>query len=333
MKLDPVYLLAGPESGKRSGFIDEVKAAILAKDGAPAEEHRLYASDTSVSDLLALLRNGSLFSSRRLVEFRGAELVKAKEELRDLADYIAQPAQDAVLLLVTESFYAEKALEEAVGKERKKTFYELFENEKPRWVAGKLRERGIGIDEEGIETLLELIENDTADLEAACARLALVFPEGTELGPADIEAALARNRQEDAFSLFARMVEDEAEWALETLDAVLADRQGGAVQIISALIWSFRRLLRLEALIQGGEGFETACMKLGIRAKSLQALHRQALKRYPRPVCERVIGLASKFDGLARSSGSSMERPLLQLFLYSAMLRQGEFELSTCRES
>lgn len=327
MKLDRVYLLAGPESGKRSAFIDEVKTAIVAQDGSPAEEHRLYASDVGVSELLILLRNGSLFSSRRLVEYRGAELVKTKDELRDLADYIAKPADDAILLLVTEAFYAEKALEEAVGKDRKRTFYELFENEKPRWVAGKLRERGVGIDDEGIETLLELIENDTSDLEAACSRLALVYPEGTELGAAEVEAALARNRQEDAFSLFARIVEDDPEWALETLDAVLADRQGGAVQIISALIWSFRRLLKLEALIQGGEGFETACVKLGIRAKSLQALHRQALKRYPRPACERIISLASKADGLARSAGASLERPILQLLVYGTMLKQGEIEL------
>ena len=207
MRIDTVYLLAGPEAGKRAAFIDELKASIKAADGAPAEEHRLYASDTGIVELLSLLRNGSLFSSRRLVEYRGAELVKTKDDLRSLAEYLAQPAQDAVLLLVTEAFYAEKALEDAVGKERKKTFYELFENEKPRWIERRLKERGLEIDEEAIETLLELIENDTADLEAACSRLALVFPEGTVLRSEDVEACLARNRQEDAFSLFAKMVE------------------------------------------------------------------------------------------------------------------------------
>jgi DNA polymerase-3 subunit delta len=327
MKLDPVYLLAGPEAGKRAAFIDEIKAAILAADGGPAEEHRLYASDVGVNDLLALLRNGSLFSSRRLVEYRGAELVKTKDELKSLAEYLAAPAQDAVLILVTEAFYAEKGLEDAVGKARKKTFYELFDNEKPRWVESRLRERGLAIDSEGVETLLELIENDTADLEAACARLALVFAEGSRLSSDDIEAALARNRQEDAFSLFARMVEDEAGWALETLDAVLADRSGGAVQILSALTWSFRRLLKLHGLLDGGEGFDTACLKLGIRAKSLQALHRQAVKRYPRPDCERIIGLAAEFDGNARSMGSVLERPLLQLFVYGAMVKGGRLNL------
>jgi DNA polymerase-3 subunit delta len=327
VRIDPFYLLAGPEAGKRGLFIDELRAAIKAADGEPAEEHRLYAQDTTTGAILSLLRNGSLFSSRRIVEVRGAELIKAKDDIKALAEYLAQPASEAVLLLVTESFYAEKGLEEAVGKDRKKTFYELFENEKPRWVEKRLRDRGLGIDGEAVETLLELIENDTADLEAACARLALVFPEGSTLGAGDVEAALARNRQEDAFSLFARMVEDETAWALETLDAVLADRQGGAVQILSALTWSFRRLLKLEALVQGGESFETACLKQGIRAKSLQALHRNATRRYSRGDCERIIRLASDFDERARLSGAALERSILQLFVLGCMEKRGELAL------
>jgi DNA polymerase-3 subunit delta len=327
LKLESVYLLAGPEAGKRAAFVDEVRAAIKAADGAPPEEHRLYAYESNSGDLLSILRNGSLFSSTRLVEYRGAELLKTKDEIKAVADYVRQPAPDAVLLLVTDSFYAEKGLEDAVGKERKKTFFELFESEKPRWVERRLRERGVGIEEEAIETLLELIENDTEDLEVACTRLALVFPEGKVLCAADVEAALARNRQEDAFSLFARMVEDEPAWALETLDAVLADRSGGAVQILSALTWSFRRLLKLHAWLDGGEAFDTACLKLGIRAKSLQALHRKAVERYSRRACERIIRLASEFDERTRTGGAALERSLLQVFIYGCMSKGGALSL------
>jgi DNA polymerase III subunit delta len=328
MRIESSYLLAGPEAGKRASFIAEVKAAIAAGDGEAPEEHRLYAADASVGELLSLLRNGSLFSSRRLVEYRGAELVRGKEDLAALAAYIAAPAEGAVLLLETESFYAEKPIEEAIGKERKKTFYELFENEKPRWVEKRIRELGLGIDEEGVEILLELIENDTEELETACSRLALLFPAGTVLGSADVEAVLSRNRQEDAFSLFARMASDEPEWALEALDTVLQDRQGGAVQILAALVWSFRRLLRLERLVADGDSFDTACLKSGIRAKSLQALHRGAMSRYPLEDCERIIRLASEVDGMVRSSGSGIERTVLELFVLGAMTKKGRLELS-----
>ncbi|HET7838166.1 MAG TPA: DNA polymerase III subunit delta, partial [Rectinemataceae bacterium] len=237
MRIESVYLLAGPEVGKRRAFTDDLRAAVASADGQAAEEHRLYASETGVAELLALLRNGSLFSTRRIVEYRGAELAKGKDELKELAAYIASPASDAILLLITEAFYIEKALEEAVGKERKKTFYEMFENEKPRWIRSKLRELGFGIDDEGVEALLELVENDSSALEAACARLAVVYQPGRELGEEEVEAAISHTRQEDAFSLFDRVVTGELDEALEVLEAVLADRRGDAVQVISALIW------------------------------------------------------------------------------------------------
>jgi DNA polymerase III subunit delta len=328
MKIESAYLLAGPEAGKRAAFVAELRAAIAQADGAPPEAHRAYATETGIGELLGILRNGSLFASRRLVEYRGAELIKGKEDLGSMAAYLASPAPEAVLLLVTDSFYVEKALEEAVGKDRKRSFFEMFENEKPRWIESKLRELGLGIDESGIEALLELVENESGALEAACSRLAVVFPPGATLAEGDVEAAIARNRQEDAFSLFERVTSGGLEEALETLEAVLADRRGDAVQIISAIIWGFRRLCKLHALVDAGEGLESACMKLQIRSKALQRQSAQAIRRYPRRACERIVLLASTFDAKARSTGSAYERTLLQLLLYGIMVKNGELELS-----
>ncbi len=328
MKIESCYLLAGPESGKRSAFIAELKAAIAAADGESPEEHRLYAQDSGIAALLGLARNGALFSSRRLIEYRGAELVKGKEDTSTLASYIAAPSPGAVLLLVTDSFYIEKAIEEAVGKERKKTFYEMFESEKPRWVASKLRELGIGAESEAIEALLELVENETGALEAACAQLAAAFPAGTTLTEGDIEESVARNRREDAFSLFDRMASGGLEEALNTLESVLADRRGDAVQIVSALAWSFRRLARLHSLIAQGSGFEAACLKLQIRSKAVQRQSEAALRRYSRKDCGRILLLASDIDSRARSMGSAYERVLLHSMVYGIMERKGELELA-----
>jgi DNA polymerase III delta subunit len=328
MKVEGSYILAGPEAGKRAAFVADVKASMAAADGAPPEEHRLYASETGVAALLGVLRNGSLFAPRRLVEYRGAELAKGKEDLTALSAYIAAPARDAVLLLVSDSFYIEKALEDAVGKDRKRTFFEMFESEKPRWVAGKLRELGIGADEGGVEALLELVENETGALEAACAQLAAAFPAGTVLREEDVESSIARNRREDAFSLFDRMASGGLEEALDSLEAVLADRRGDAVQIVSALSWSFRRLVKLHALVEGGSDFESACYKLQIRSKSVQRQSSQAMRRFPPKDCERILLLASDFDSRARTMGSAYERVLLQLLVYGIMAKKGRLDLA-----
>ena len=332
MKFETVYLLAGPETGKRSSFVADLRSAITETDGSPAEEHRFYASETAVGELLTILRNGSLFAGRRLVQYRGAELIKGKDEIGELVKYIEAPAPDAVLLLVTEAFYVERALEEAVGKGRKTTFYEMFENEKPRWIERRLKELGMSVDPAATNALLELVENDSAALESACTRLALLFPAGSRLGEAEVEAAIAHSKREDAFSLFERVATGTFCEALEVLDAVLADRRGDAVQIVSALIWSFRRLHRLHAMVEGGTPFEASCLKLQIRSKALQKQSSAALERYSRIDCERIIRLASSFDGRVRAYGAVFERSLLQLLVFGIMERNGALDLSSIDE-
>ncbi|MFZ4617599.1 MAG: DNA polymerase III subunit delta [Rectinemataceae bacterium] len=323
------YILAGPDAGRRIQFVDELRRDLAKASGSKPEEHRLYAAESPIGDLLSIAMNGSLFSEARIIEYRDAEAVKNKADVAALLGYLAHPSPDVVLLLVTDSFGLEKAVEDAVGRDRKKTFYELFENEKPRWVSKRLAEASLEIDEDGLEAFLELVENDTQAMEAACARLSLVFAPGSRLSGEDIENAIARNRSEDAFSLFARMVSDEPVWAMECLDTVLADRQGGAVPLIAALVWCWKRLLRLHVLQDEGDSFDGACLKSGIRAKSLQAVHRSAISRFRREDCERVLALLTEFDAMARSAGSQLERTLLQTMVYAIVVRKGRIDLDS----
>jgi len=328
VKREAAYIRAGPETGKRVDFVRELRDSLTASDGAPPEEHRLYASETSVPELLSVLRNGSLFAARRLVEYRGAELIKGKEDVGAVAAYLGAPAPDAVLLLVTDQYYLEKGLEEAAGKDRKRTFYEMFESEKPRWISKRLGELGLGIDADGITALLELVENESAALESACERLALVFPRGASLGESEVEAAIARNRQEDAFGLFERIASGELGEALDALDAVLSDRRGDAVQIVSAIIWSFRRLQKLHLALEEGERLESACLKLQVRSKSLQRQLAAAARRFGKADCERAVAFAGSIDARARAMGSAYERILLQLLVYGLVSRKGDLSLS-----
>ncbi len=322
----PAYVLAGPEIGKRAAFIAEIRKALAKSSGQDPEIHKLYSGDTPVAELLLLLRNGSLFSPGRLVEYRGAETVKSKPEIAELKGYLAAPSADAVILFVTDTFSVEKSLEDAVGKEYKKTFFEMFENEKNRWVQSRLEASGLSIDEAGIETLLELVENETGALETACLGLAAGFPPGSRLGEAEVEAAVARNRREDSFSLFERMTSSDLETALCVLDAVLADRQSAAVPIVSALLWSFRRLQRLHAACARGVGFDDACLQLGIRGRTIQRQSQTAMKRYSLADCERIIRLISTQDALVRSMGTIFDRSLLQLLVYGIMNRGGALD-------
>ena len=125
------WILAGPETGRKDEFIAQTVSYWAAKDGAQPERHRLYAGETSPEQLLGLLQNGSLFSSRKLVEYRNAETVTTKSALAGLESYLKSPAPDTILMLLTESYSLPKSLESAVGATGKKIFWELRESEKP----------------------------------------------------------------------------------------------------------------------------------------------------------------------------------------------------------
>jgi len=318
------YILAGPETGKREAFVHEIRESLAAKDGSPPEYGRFYAGEVSPEQLVGLLQNASLFSSRRVIEYRNAEAITGKAAITALENYIKNPADDAVLILVTEGYSLPKAIEAAVGPANKKMFWELRDSEKPAWIREKLSRDRLSADDAAIDVILELVENETSALESACLVLAACFPEGTRLSAEEIEAVLSKSRQEDAFSLFDRMAGSDLATALGVLDTLLADRQSEPSQIIAALVWSFRKLEKLQRGVAEGLSPEEVFRREKITSKAGQKKFKAAMHRYAVEDCDRILRAASETEGALRGGfPASFSRPLLHLFIRSAMVLKG----------
>lgn len=310
------YLLAGPDTGRKSAYIAELAARCAKKDGQEPERHRLYAGDTNPEQLIGLLRNGSLFASRKLVEYRDADALTTKSGIESLATYLASPAEDAVLVLVTESYSLPKPIESRIPANARVVFWELRENEKPAWIRERLSRDGLSADEGAIDAMLELVEPDTAALEAACLSLGACFPPGTRLDAGTMENSLSRSRREDAFSLFDRIAGGELDASLAVLDAILADRQGDAAQIIAGLSWSFRRVEKLHRLVESGASFEEACAGEKLTSKTAQRRFRVAMRKFSPDDCRKALRAASETEALLRGGFPAVfARPLLHLLV------------------
>lgn len=332
MPVPAVEILAGPETGRRNDRIAQIREECAREWGAAPEEHRLYAFETNIPDLLCLLRNGSLFSPGKLVLLFGAESVKGKADTGALASYIRSPAQATVLLLVTEGYGLERALEDAAGKDRKRTFWELGEGEKSRWVKDFFRRENLEIEDPAVEALLELVENNTEALKIECSRLALFFPRGEEVTAVAVAAYVAHNREEDAFSLFDRMASGTLEKALETLDAILVSREGSGIGLLAGLLWSFRRLRSLHDALESGIPYDQAARSLRISSRRLQAQYDAARRRWPRRACEALTAFGVETDAQLRTLGSAYERLLLEIFVYACVERKGPVPLTAAPE-
>lgn len=328
MPLTSIEILAGPETGRRNERIAQIREACAKEWGSPPEEHKLYAFETDVQDLLGILRNGSLFSVGKLVILFGAESVKGKADTAALAAYIRNPAESTTLLLVTEGYGLEKALEEAAGKDRKRTFWELGEGEKAQWVREFFRREGLEAEAEAVDMILELVENNTEALKAECSRLALFCPRGSRLTSDSVESYIAHNREEDAFSLFDRMASGSLEKALETLDAILVSREGTGIGLLAGLLWSFRRLKSLHEALELGTPYDQAARSLRITSRKLRAVYDSARRRWPPAVCSALTAFGVETDAQLRSLGAGYERLLLELFVYACVVKKGPVPLT-----
>ena len=318
----PAWLLLGPEVGEKADFLSALRSELSAKAGGALEESRAWVTDTAPGALVSSLMNSSLFSPLRLVVYSGVEGLGSKTAAAPLVQYLANPARDAVLVMLSDEVTIEKSLKDAVGAANTKVFWELFEDRKEEWIRYFFRKEGIGIDQEAVEAILELVENDTASLRSECARLALFVPKGSPVTGEIIETWLSHNRSEDAFSLFDRMASGGLREALESLEKILFSKEGEPIAILAGLQWCFRKLEAYQRNLAAGMGQDEAFTKAGIR-KMKQKNYRQAAATFPPAACRAILSRIVDTDSLLRSSGSVSDKLAMQTFVYQAMKSGG----------
>jgi DNA polymerase-3 subunit delta len=307
-------LFLGPELGKKQDAIDEIKRGLAGAHAVP-EETSFYAGETPVSQITSILRNGSLFAESRLVLIKNAEFIKKKDEVELLASYIASPQEDTALILISEQTSLAKGLEDAAGRENRQIFYELFENQKIEWVASYFRREGFTLDPDAIETILELVENNTAALRRECSRLMLFFGKDTVIRAADVEERLSHTREESTFTLFSRIAAGDAAKGFESLHTLLAAREAPP-SIFAGLAWCFRKLRDYLFLAGAGRLTDFELRKIGLAAPKARDDYAKAAGHYDAGGAEICLALTAEYDVLLRSSGTAFESILMDLYLF-----------------
>jgi len=319
-----VLLLLGPEEGEKTAFVEQLIERTAGEIGSPPEVRRFYPFETGVSDILAFVRNGSLFAQHRIVVVSKAEDIQRKAEVDLLLEYMKNPVSDATLLLLSDTVRdVNKRLDRAVAKASRKIFWEMFEDRKLEWINAFFRGRGLAIDRDAADFLLEMVQNNTKELRETCERLARYFGEGARLETRHIEQTIYHSKEENVFTLFDRVAARNLAASQEVLAKILLSGESDANAILAGLLWQIRRLARLKALANTGYSFEEAFSRIGLRSKRVQKVYLEAHRNYSMPEVENLIPLVEEFLVRVRSTSSELETLLIQLFLYYAVVRGG----------
>ena len=330
----PARLLLGPEEGEKLAFIEKITEALAARLGEPPERSRFYAGETSMSEVVRCLRNMSLFARHRLVIVANAEEVKRAEEVAALVEYLASPAEDATLLLLSAGFPGDidrritgdqkKKTPGAVPFEHQKVFWEMFDNQKQGWVTGFFRQKKIVIDPEAVEYILDMVENNTRDMRVECDRLAQFFGPDAVIGLDSVEQYIYHSKEENVFTLFDKICSRELAGAEEVLARILLSREAEATQLAGGLLLQFRRLASLTRMLADNYETAEAFPKLRIFSKRNQKTYIEGTRKYSGAEIETIIQLLAEFDERFRSVKSDLHELLLNLMVYYIVQRAGQ---------
>jgi DNA polymerase-3 subunit delta len=329
----PVLLLLGPEEGEKSAFVEKVRAGLARRLGEPPETHRFYAGETPVAEVVLRLRNFSLFSRHRLVILSNVEEVKRAEEVAALVEYLAAPAHDATLLLLSTGFAGDidrkiagdqrRKAKGAVPFDSQKIFWEMFDNQKQGWVTSFFRQRKITIAPEAVDHLLDMVENNTRDMRVECERLALFFGPDATITLESVEQYIYHSKEENVFTLFDRICERELLSAEEVLDKILLSREAESTQLAGGLLMQFRKLASYKRMLAANYESSEAFPKLRIFSKKSQKTYLEGHRQFSASDIQMIVRMLVEFDERFRSVKGDLHELLLRLMVYYIVRKAG----------
>ncbi|MDR1867835.1 MAG: DNA polymerase III subunit delta [Treponema sp.] len=305
------YLFLGPEIGEK-----QEKIAGIRKQLKNAEETVFYAGEDSVYALLAVMQNGALFAEARLFCIRDADLIKKRDETEALAAYLQAPQDNTTVIVISEEITISKVIERAIPPANKKVFYELLEQKKEAWIESFFRRNKRSITHEAVETILELVENNTAALNQECSRLLLFFSEDQSIDHEQVEQLFAHTRSESAFTLFSRIACNDFSKSIETVRTLLESKESPQA-IMAGLAWCFRKLRDYLLLCETHEPTDSELRSIGLLSPKARTDYAAARRYYSCEAVDYCLAYTAEYDVLIRSSGNALESILMDKYLYT----------------
>lgn len=318
----PIYLFTGPELGDRNDAVNTVKNAQKKKFGE-IDAHSFYLLETPLNEIMTILQSGTLFSDGVCVVCKNAELIKTKDDVQMVADWLENADPSSVLILISDEVTVDSKLEKLIPPANRKKCWEMFDDKKLPWVTSYFTKNGFYIQPSAAQLILDMVENNTQALKNECSRFFVLFTKDHQITEEDVEKVLTHDREENAFTLFNQMADStikpevRLEKSLTILQKIRLSKDNSSVMIIAGLSSCFRKLVTWH---KEGEA--------SIPGKLMQKQYRSAAKVWSVGQAAAILADLAATDMEIRSGGSLMEDVLLQKLLYEIIVKKGA-QLST----
>lgn len=302
-----IYILLGIEIGKKNLALETINTK-LKKEFGELNIYKYYGHDFNIGELVSLIRTPSLFGGFRVVHFNSSESLK-KADVDLLSETLKTASHDFAIIFLSDEYKIDKKLEDLCHLSQKQTFYEMNDNEKRGYIKKYFTDNDKKITEEAIERILELVDNNSQEMQTACGALAIFYNNSPIINEDNVDELIIYSKEESVFTLFNKLCYKNLESSAEILVKIANSADGISAYSLITLTTQYRKLLSFKYDLKS-YNTEEAYRKNAIFGKKNQACFLEASKLYSIAELKQILVQITNIDTLMRSglSNKQMQR-------------------------
>jgi len=268
-----MYLLYGEEDYLRKQYRDKLKEALVPPDDT-MNYHYYEGKDINVGEIIDLAETLPFFADKRVIILENSGLCKSGGDA--LADYLKQPAESVVIILVeTQTDKRSRLFKVIKDQGRACEFIAQNEQTLKRWIASLAKQDGKKISESTAEFFLEKTGTDMANIRTEWEKLVCYAMDKEIIEPADIETVCTQRVSNRIFDMVAAIAEKRQKEALDMYHDLLTLKEP-PMGILALIARQFNLMLQVKELQQKGMGGRQIADKVGLAPFIVQKYERQA---------------------------------------------------------
>lgn len=317
-RLAPIYLLMGEEPYYIDRISDYIAENVLTEEERGFNQVVLYGKDVSVDDIVSQAKRYPMMAEHQVVIVREAQhLSRTIEQLAAYADS-PQPSTVLVLCYKYKTLDRRKKLVKSLRSGAGVVFEskKLYENQVADWIRRVLMGSGYKISYKASALLVEYLGTDLSRIANELEKLKIVLPEGSEIGPGDIEQHIGISKDYNNFELKKAIANRDIPKATRIIKYFGENPRDNPFVLTVALLHTFfSQLLQYHGLVDHSPKNVASALRINpyfVREYQTAAQH------YPMKKVSSIIGVLREMDlkGKGVGSNAQSQQDLLRELLY-----------------
>lgn len=267
------YLLYGEEDYLRKQYRDKLKEALVV-EGDTMNYHYYEGKDINVGEIIDLAETLPFFAEKRVIILEDSGLCKSGGE--SLAEYLKQPAESVILILVETQVDKRSKLFKTI-KDRGCVCEFAPQNEMTlkKWIYSLAKKDQKAIDELTINHFLEKTGTEMSNIRTEWEKLMCYCMDREVVTPADIDAICTQRVSNRIFEMVAAIAEKRQKEALDMYHDLLTLKEP-PMGILALIARQFNLMLQVKELQQKNVHSRQIADKVGLAPFIVQKYEKQA---------------------------------------------------------